>query len=135
MSYPSSSTSPDENILVREFSQPLYQARGWLKFLGILNIIGGVAQALSIVGILVAWIPIWMGVLLYQAGSNLDSAGQFGDKFSFLRSLGSLKTYFVLQGVLTLILLVISFLSICLAIILPLLGISLFPWGDALNSY
>lgn len=135
MSYPSSSVSPDENILVREFSQPLYEARGWLKFLGILNIIGGVAQALSIVGILVAWIPIWMGILLYQAGSNIDSAGQFGDKFSFLRSVGSLKTYFILQGVLTLIILVISLLSICLAIILPLLGISLFPWDEMLNSY
>lgn len=135
MSYPSSSVSPDENILVREFSQPLYEARGWLKFLGILNIIGGVAQALSIVGILVAWIPIWMGILLYQAGSNLDSAGQFGDKFSFLRSVRSMKTYFILQGVLTLIGLVISLLSICLAIILPLLGISLFPWDEMLNSY
>ena len=37
---------------VQELSMPIFQARGWLKFLGVLSIIGGVGQALSIVGIL-----------------------------------------------------------------------------------
>jgi hypothetical protein len=57
-------------LAVRELSVPLFQAKGWLKFLGILSIIGGVFQALTIVGIIYAWIPIWSGVLLHQAGSN-----------------------------------------------------------------
>jgi hypothetical protein len=64
--------------MVRELSNPIYQARGWLKFLGVLSIIGGIVQALSIVGIIIAWLPIWMGVLMFQAGSSIDAAGQGG---------------------------------------------------------
>lgn len=123
---------PDSH-LVQELSEPIFQSRGWLKFLGVLSIISGVGQALSIVGILFAWLPIWMGVLLFQAGSSVDGAKQFGDKFAFLNSLGKLKTYFVLQGVLSLISILFVVLSLCVVFILPLLGMRLFPWQDFYN--
>jgi hypothetical protein len=55
-------------------------------------------QAITIVGIVWAWIPIWMGILIFQAGSQAESAGQLGSKFALTGSLGSLKTLFVLQG-------------------------------------
>ncbi len=125
---------PQDTRSIQELSFPIYQARGWLKFLGVLSIIGGVTQALSIVGILIAWLPIWMGVLMFQAGSSIDSAGQFGDKFAFLRSLGNLKTYFVLQGVLTVIGIVFAVSTICILFILPLLGLTLIPWQQYINS-
>ncbi len=48
-----------------------------MKFMGIMTIIGGGLQALSIVGLLVAWLPIWMGVVLTKAGSK---AGEYADK-------------------------------------------------------
>ncbi len=120
----------DESQVVKELSVPIYQAKGWLKFLGVLMIIAGIGQALSLVGIIIAWLPIWMGVLLYQAGSNIESAAQLGDKFGFLRSMGSLKTYFVLNGVMTLLSIVLALLMVCIAFILPLLGITLIPWLD-----
>jgi hypothetical protein len=120
--------------MIQELSIPIYQARGWLKFLGVLSIIGGVGQALSIVGILFAWLPIWMGVLMFQAGSSIDSAGQFGDKFAFLRSMGNLKTYFMLQGVLTLIGIFVAFTMLCIMFILPLLGFTLIPWQQIINN-
>jgi hypothetical protein len=117
---------PQDSHLIQELSAPIYQSRGWLKFLGVLSIIGGVTQAISVVGILIAWLPIWMGVLMFQAGSSIDSAGQFGDKFALLRSLNSLKTYFVLQGVLTLLAIVVVLSMLCILFILPLLGLTLF---------
>ena len=120
--------------MVQQMSAPIYQARGWLKFLGVLSIIAGVGQALSIVGILIAWLPIWMGVLMFQAGSSIESAGQFGDRFAFLRSMSSLKTYFVLQGVLTLVGIVIAVSMLCIMFILPLLGFTLIPWQQILNN-
>ena len=120
--------------MIQELSIPIYQARGWLKFLGVLSIIGGVGQALSIVGILFAWLPIWMGVLMFQAGSSIDSAGQFGDKFAFLRSMGNLKTYFMLQGVLTLIGIFVAFTMLCIMFVLPLLGLTLIPWQQIINN-
>ncbi len=137
MAYPiSSPIAPGvpENRMVQEMSMPIYAARGWLKFLGILSIIGGVGQALSIVGIIVAWLPIWMGVLMFQAGSSIDSAGQFGDRFAFLRSMGSLKTYFILQGVLSLIGIVIAVSMLCILFILPLFGLILIPIPEIMNN-
>jgi hypothetical protein len=83
---------------------------GWLKFLGVVNIIMGVFVALSIVGILVAWLPIWLGVLLFQAGNQITEA-RVSRKF---------KMYFMIQGILLLISLifaVIGFLSFGAAII------------------
>ena len=126
--------APQDSRTIQELSVPIYQARGWLKFLGILSILGGIAQALSIVGIIVAWLPIWMGVVMFQAGSSIDSAGQFGDKYAFLRSLGSLKTYFVLQGVLTLIGIIIAMSMLCIMFVLPLLGLTLIPWQQIVNN-
>ena len=126
--------APQENQLVQQLSMPIYQARGWLKFLGVLSIIGGVGQALSIVGILFAWLPIWMGVLMFQAGSSIDSAGQFGDRFAFLRSLGNLKTYFVLQGVLTLFGIFLGLTMLCIMFVLPLLGFTLIPWQEIIKN-
>jgi hypothetical protein len=120
--------------MVQELSIPIYQARGWLKFLGVLSIIGGVGQALSIVGILFAWLPIWMGVSMFQAGSSIESAGQLGDRFAFSRSMGSLKTYFVLQGVLTLIVIILAVTMLCIMFVLPLLGLTLIPWQQIINN-
>ncbi|NIW79677.1 MAG: hypothetical protein GWN16_09545, partial [Calditrichae bacterium] len=42
----------------------------WLKFLGIVSIISGAVVAITIVGIIIAWLPIWLGVLLFQAGDR-----------------------------------------------------------------
>jgi hypothetical protein len=139
MAYPTPSYAPPAPIpqdshLIQELSAPIYQARGWLKFLGVQTIIGGVAQALSIVGIIYAWLPIWMGILMFQAGSSIDSAGQFGDKFAFLRSLGSLKTYFVIQGILTLIGIIVGLAVLCILFVLPLLGLTIIPWQQIINN-
>jgi hypothetical protein len=139
MAYPAPYPNPpaptlQENQMVQQLSLPIYQARGWLKFLGVLSIISGVGSALSIVGILFAWLPIWMGILMFQAGSSIEPAGAFGDKFAFLRSLGSLKTYFILQGVLTLLGLVFAATIICITVVLPLLGLTLIPWQQIINN-
>ncbi len=139
MAYPVPSPSSvvpavPEPRFVQEMSMPIYQAHGWLKFLGSLSIISGVMTALSVVGIIFAWLPIWMGVLMFQAGSSIDSAGQFGDRFALLRSLGNIKTYFVLQGVLTLIGIITVLLMLCVIFVLPLLGLTLIPWQQYLNS-
>jgi hypothetical protein len=126
--------APQDARIVQELSVPIQQARGWLKFLGVMSIIGGVGQALSIVGILIAWAPIWMGVLMFQAGSSIEPASQFGDKFAFLRSLGNLKTYFVLQGVLTLVAIIFAVTMLCIMFVLPLLGFTIIPWQQVMNN-
>ena len=73
--------------------------KGWLKFLGIVNIISGAFTALSLVGIVVAWIPIWLGIVLLQASSRAESFATQGDMTSLANLTNRLKLYFVINGV------------------------------------
>jgi len=106
---------------------------GWMKFMGIMTIIGGCLQVLSIFGIVVAWLPIWMGVVLTKAGAR---AGEYADKgdFASLEGLtGQLKMYFTISG----ILIIVSFALAIVAIVawLVLLGLGVFSSGSLLNYF
>ena len=91
------------NDLIKSLSLPLYQSRGWMKLLGVLMILYGAIVALSIVGIIVAWLPIWLGVLLFQAASSAEEAQINDNPEALLAAMKRLKTYFTVMGVLTLI--------------------------------
>ncbi len=97
---------------IRELATPLYGAKGWLKLLGVLSIVYGVASALTIVGIIIAWLPIWMGVLLFQSAGAIDIAFNSEDEVSLMKAMGKLKTYFTIMGILALFGLVFGFLAI-----------------------
>jgi len=92
-----------------------------MKFLGVLMIIYGVLVACTIIGIIFAWLPIWLGILLFQAGSKIDGAFQAGNKADLLASLGKLKTYFLIYGILALI-------GLALTVIMMLV------WGAAISA-
>ena len=47
-----------ESQVVREVSAPLFEAKGWMKFLGVLMILYGVLMIMTIVGIVICWLPI-----------------------------------------------------------------------------
>lgn len=102
------------------------QMAGWMKFLGIINIIVGALTALTLVGILVAWLPIWIGILLYQAGSRAQESHFLGNPERLVEMLFKLKTYFIIQGVLTLI--AISFWIIAIFVA----GVSTLPFRHML---
>jgi hypothetical protein len=102
----------DARLVVREISKPLYQSKGWMQFLGILSIINGAVLVFTLFGILIAWLPIWIGVLLLQAASSVERATTTGDKQAIVASLGKLKTYFAIQGVMTLIGIIVAIIAI-----------------------
>lgn len=76
---------------------------GWLKFLGIMNIISGALTALSIWGIIIAWLPIWLGVLLLQAANRINTARFTQNKGELITMMDKLRLYFVIQGILTIV--------------------------------
>jgi hypothetical protein len=88
---------------INDLCQPLASGKGWMKFVGIMSIIQGVFTALSIVGILIAWLPIWIGVLIMQSAGALERAQLSGDAYALKECLTKLRTYFVIQGVLYLV--------------------------------
>jgi hypothetical protein len=102
-------------LSTRDLSQPLYDARGWVKLLGILNIISGVLACLTLVGILWGWLPLWQGILLFNAGKQTEQAWTGEDPERLREALRQLKTYFILSGVsmlATLALTVLAFIAI-----------------------
>lgn len=110
--------SEERSAFVRDLVAPLASGNGWIKFLGIVTIIGAV---LSIVGtfgfgLIVAWLPIWMGVLLLQSGGALERAQTAGDEASMRLALGRLRTYFVIQGVLVVISIALVVLAFALGL-------------------
>lgn len=74
-----------------------------MKLIGIMNIISGALQALTIIGIVIAWLPIWIGVLLFQSAGAIEQAYEANSKAAMMTSLSKLKTYFIIMGILTLI--------------------------------
>jgi hypothetical protein len=121
-----------ENEFVREASMPLYQARGWLKFAGIMMIIGGIPSALALVGI----IPIWQGVMLMQAASSIETAANTGQKYALNSAMGNIKTFFMINGILMLVGIVASLLVVCAWIVIALVsGVSLFSIFNSSTYY
>ena len=97
---------------------PLRGATFFINFIGWFNLIFGVLYALTIVGLIVAWLPIWIGVLLKKAGENLKMAQQTGNPGNDYEAARSLATVFKIVGILTMIQLALM--------VLYLVGIILF---------
>lgn len=96
------------NNSVRDIALPLYNAKFWMQLMGVVMIIYGVLIAISIVGLIIAWLPIWIGVLLFQSASAINVAYNTDDRDAAIRSMEKLKTYFIINGVLLLIGIVIG---------------------------
>jgi hypothetical protein len=106
-----------EENLVREISNSLSRASGWMKFLGIVMIIYGVMMALTIVGIIIAWLPIWLGIIVYQAAKNSKTATLTGDKFMLMKSLQNINNYFTISGILLIISILLSVLFVVIVVL------------------
>ena len=91
------------NPSIQDLSQPLASGKGWMKFVGIVFIIQGALTALTLVGIIIAWLPIWIGVLVMQSAGAIERAQLSGDAAALKEALAKLRTYFVIQGVLILV--------------------------------
>ncbi len=108
--------STSEEKLIAEISYPLFHSRSWVKLIGVLGIIYGVFMAISIVGIIFAWLPIWIGVLLYQTGNNISAAYNLGDKISLIKAQKNLAVYFTIYGVIVLVSLIFGLVIVLFVI-------------------
>ena len=103
---------PTEQMsLIQQISYPLYECKGWMKLLGVMFIIGGIIYAITIIGLIVAWLPIWIGVLLFQSANAAERAYETASEYELHHSLSKLKTYFIIMGVLTLLGIIISIMA------------------------
>lgn len=93
-----------ESTLNQEVMRTSREMSGWLKLVGIVSIVGGAITVLFTLGfgIIVAWLPIWQGVLLIRSSNGSKEVGA-GNEDAINRIINPLKTYFIIQGVLILI--------------------------------
>ncbi len=104
--------------------QPLNEAAGWMKLLGTVSIIYGVFAALSIIGLLVAWLPIWMGILLRGAAVEAQAAYATGDELSAATAASKLQTMFKVQGIMALVGLALAAVWLVIVIAAVAVGVS-----------
>jgi hypothetical protein len=105
-----------EQNVIRQVSLPLFSSKGWIKFLGILMIIYGAFLVLTIVGVIIAWLPIWLGVLLNQTANRVEQAQISGEMMSMVKAQNSLSTYFTIYGVLALIGIIATVIAIIVVV-------------------
>ncbi len=94
--------------------------KGWLKFLGILTIIMGIPSALMLVGILY----IWLGIVLYQAGSRAQQFLVSKSSDDLAEFASKLKTYFLVTGILVLIGIILGVITGCIYAIIAIMAMA-----------
>lgn len=83
----------------------------WMKLLGVITIIQGVFAVFTIWGIIIAWLPIWLGVILFRAANEAEmaSAGLTDHLEAYLKRLNK---FFLIQGILMLLFIVIALILV-----------------------
>lgn len=104
--------STSTETFVKDLSLPLFEAKVWMKLLGVVMIVYGIIMLFTIVGIIFCWLPIWLGVLLFKAASYAESARMTGETLQLVESLRRIRTFFVINGVLMLVGLVAAVIGI-----------------------
>jgi hypothetical protein len=107
--------------LVHYFDEPLWRAKGWIQLMGGLFILHGVLMALSLGGIVLCWLPIWLGLTLMSAAKNIRAAAELDNKECMRLALDKLGLYFKINGILIIIGLGVGIL-IAVAVALGVLG-------------
>jgi len=95
------SSAPDPGDRFVRALQPAHEAGGWLRFLGVVAIAAGALAAATIVGIIVAWLYVWIGVLLWQSADRAREAYLRRDPIVLEQLMRKLKTLITIAGVAT----------------------------------
>lgn len=103
--------------------QPMYEARTFMKIWGWMTFIIGILYCLTIVGIIVAWLFIWMGWLVKGAGEAITIGIETGDQGQLRLANQRMATYFKILGVLAIISL--CFLALYLLIVIAAIVIGI----------
>ena len=111
-----------ESADLERIRSDIKDTRCWLKFLGILFIIDGAFDALTIVGIVIAWLPIWIGVILLKADSKAADYVEKASAADLVEYHARLKGYFTLFGIFAIVLLALVGLLLIGGIVALVLG-------------
>ncbi len=98
--------------LWNNYSLEINKGKGWLKFLGIIAIISGAINVLTVVGIIYAWIPIWIGVIMLQASNRGQEFINSKDPGKLNQYLERVSFFYKLSGIMVIVSIVLSIIFI-----------------------
>jgi hypothetical protein len=108
---------------IRRCADALANRSFWIRLVAVLMAINALWMAITIVGLLVAWLPGWMAFLLWKTADEVQAASRDGNADALQQGLARLGTYFTIMGVLIMIGLVFGFLAFGLGIMAGLTGL------------
>ena len=106
---------------VRALDLPLWRSRGWMKLMAVLMILNGALAILSIWGILFCWLPIWLGVTLFSAANNIQTAAEQDSEQHLQVALDKLGLFFKINGICALVGIIIG-ICIFAAVFMGMIG-------------
>ncbi|MFW2438960.1 MAG: DUF5362 family protein [Arenicellales bacterium] len=104
--HPHISADADRPLQTSKIVLPLYESRLWIHlFAGCLIIYGSLITVTG-VGILIAWVPIWIGILLLLFSRTIKTAYNKNNEQALMHSLSRLKTIFTILGLSSIVLII-----------------------------
>lgn len=83
--------------ILRQLSQKALKMSTWLRILGYASIICGVLSIFLVIGLLFAWLFIWLGLTLIQAANRAKAAEHQQNAALLLQMMDRLHLYFAIS--------------------------------------
>lgn len=122
--FPDDKLQGESDLSWQYVTAPLRDVAKWNRFLGYSLIAIGVLLGLTIIGVIVGWLPIWIGILFLKSADNLKA----GTAYSTNEAAVQLARIIRITGVCGLALLAL-FLLYCVSVfvILAIYGLAAAP--------
>lgn len=98
-----SGTSLGSDPTVKRLAMILAEGSGWIKLFALMMFLSGLLCVLTISGIIVAWIPFWLGGVLWGAANRAREAAFSGSEVELSAALDKLRFFFKLNGLLLIV--------------------------------
>jgi hypothetical protein len=114
--------------------ESLKKLASWTGFVGIITLILGILQAITIVGIIPGVLCIILGVKLMGAKSSARALGAGDQTPEHLnKMITDLGTYFQINGILIILSLILGVVGIIVGIIVGITSYNSIPWDDYMH--
>ena len=110
---------------------PLYAVKGWITFLGVMFIIYGAFQCLSIIGAVIGWIPIWIGIKLNRTADLITQSRESSNDSIAMAATEELGSALKILGIFCLVSLIVIVLMILGYIVFIVVMLGLFASAAA----
>ena len=102
-------TDTANRVQINTLITPLYQSLFWIRLFAACLIFYGALITVTGIGVLVAWVPMWIGMLLLLTAKAITQAYIDNNEQAFNLTLNRLKTIFTILGLSSVALIIATF--------------------------